>query len=448
MIGIGIRGVGVGRAAGVVVPPSTINLTSAEVQQGLVGIRSFTRNAARVYGYSGGASVFDFIVNGTSATIQANSDFGAGDGLISVSVDGGAFANASHVGSTYTLFTGLSNTAHRVVIVYGGAFGNAPFILASGNVMAVTGAPPQVSTASVWLSPLNSEGYNVITAGYGIANQANYVPTPVAGRGPGSMQTRPTYRFLSSSGYLELIHGGKYAFVSIDGGAPTRYDLGGTVNTFGIRQLRIATSGTHTYNVWFDTTYLPATQQCAAFVGLDAAPAAITSGRMEQWGDSITAGQSASNTGEIDIYGAAAACGYAGEAYGASGQTIGALATAISAQLAAKLSTPADDVCVIATGRNNSSWNATAITDYTNIINACLPYFKKILCRGVLPEGSPNVAVNPGISALVTALANPKVVYINPDAWTGIATSDGVHPTDAGYATIRGYAAPAYAPHV
>jgi lysophospholipase L1-like esterase len=72
--------------------------------------------------------------------------------------------------------------------------------------------------------------------------------------------------------------------------------------------------------------------------------------------------------------------------------------------------------------------------------------YGKVLCRGILP----NVAAQPLVDAANITLksvmdgkADAKLVWIDPTTWA-FSTDDGTHPNAAGYATLAGYAVPAY----
>ena len=434
---------------GAVISPSTLMLTSAQVQAVMLGIRNTTTNASRIYGYASAETVFAFLVNGTSAVLHLWSDGGDDGSLCSVSVDGGAFANvAASSGDAHPIFFGLANTTHVVLVKYGSAYANYPYISSSGTVLELTGAPPSMYTPAAWLDALNST--NVVGSVLKVANVTNYTPTNMPGQGASTMYSRPSLQFTGSPTRLDIVNGSKYVFVSVDGAAPTRYDLGGAVFPAGAAgYVRITCDGTqHRYNIWRDMG-LSANAFEHLYVGTDVAPVAHTAGRLEQWGDSITYGAGSSNTGAVDTYQVGAALGYTGAAYGISGYTTAQLATSIASWMSAKVSDPTNDVCVIAIGRNDvPTWSAAIATNYTTILNAVLPYYKKVLCRGVWPDSSgPYTAYNSGMQSFIAGFGNAKVVYIDPTTWTGITTADGTHPTDAGYVTLAGYAKTAYAPY-
>ena len=428
--------------------PSTTFFTSAQAQAVMVGLKNTVSNAARIYGYAGGETLFVFRVQGTSAVMHLWSDFNDDGTLCSVSVDGGAYVNVvASSGDSHTIFTGLPNTTHIVLVKYGPAYGNSPYILSSGTVLELTGAPPALNTPVAWLDTFNTA--NVIGSALKVTGQTNYLPAQMPGTVT-TLMTRPSFMFNSSTSYLDIISGSKYVFVSIDGASPTRYDLGASLNPNSyMGYLRVPTSGTHRYNVWRDLG-ASANVYTHLYVGVDSAPSTISAGRMEQWGDSITFGQGSSNVGEVEVYRVGSALGYTGQAYGISGLQTAGLDANLTTQLPAKVSVPANDVCIIAIGRNDiGSAFSVVSANYSSIISKVLPYYKKVLCRGVWPDSSgPYTAWNAGLAALVTSLANPKVVYIDPATWTGVNTVDGTHPSDSGYTTLAGYAQTAYTPYV
>jgi lysophospholipase L1-like esterase len=179
---------------------------------------------------------------------------------------------------------------------------------------------------------------------------------------------------------------------------------------------------------------------------------------MDQFGDSITAGDSGSGmgtqtntTGDVDTLGVAANLGFAGATYGISGLTIEGLETALPTILAALPAASSADMAVLAIGRNDvgTGFDAPRQTYFNNIVDALLAKgYGRVICRAVLPDASSWDSFNTTMQSLVTARANPKVVYVPTSTWTGVTTSDSVHPDQAGYLTLRGYAITAYAPHI
>jgi lysophospholipase L1-like esterase len=254
----------------------------------------------------------------------------------------------------------------------------------------------------------------------------------------------PSLRFRTTATKLLIQSSNNFVYVSIDGAAPTKYDTSNTTalatQVFTVSGL----SGDHVYNVWASNNVSSSRFSVAS----DASIIDLSSKRrLDQWGDSLTGGDQpgAGLSGDVETMSVASVLGMVGSTYGIGGETIAGLAGRMANNVTGKTAS-ASDVCIIAIGRNDTVWDATAITNYTAIISAALAKYGRVLCRGVLPEGA-NLfpTVNNGISALVTSIANANVVFVNTSSWSGIATADGVHPTAAGYVTVRGYAAAAYA---
>lgn len=428
-------------------PPVTITATGAEFIAAQAA--SYRDAGSKLYLLStGGGNVSSFValIKGSSATLDLRNDASYYPGAARVSVDGGAFSDASVVGSVYTLFDGLTDAWHTVTIETGSIWGVSNIHLLPAVVaLSVTGVDAAWVAPNYWLHAGESNGL-IHTTGAVAANVADYVPPNVLVAPVTNTSNVGTIRFRSAATKLFIFASSSHVFYSRNGGAPIR------ISTSGRGAVVEGFDGTAaTYNVWSaGGRYLS--------VGADAALVDVgAKRRMDQFGDSITAGDSVAGsadqtTGDVDTLGVAAALGFAGATYGISGQTIATLATNITPTLAALPAAGASDVAILAIGRNDlaGDMDSTEQTNYNAIVDALLTQgYGRVICRGVLPEsGGPFTAFNTTMESIVTARADPKVVYINTNAWSGIATGDGVHPTIAGYGTIRGYAIPAYTPHI
>jgi lysophospholipase L1-like esterase len=425
------------------VAPTTAQYAIASVVSGFVGqVDDSTGGRKYITAYinGGDAGAIVFYVKGTSASAWAyhwSGNYTNVAGLLECSIDDGAFTTPTPVSAKFPLFTGLSDTTHKVVIRCAAAY-SSMYMTTAGNVIEATGAPSSVNTAP-----------NVIQ--YGTAN--TYWTTPTASKG-GAWTPAPTntgmpvsgtsstysVKFKTSSAYLDIVSRGAYVGVSIDGATPTYYAVPTS------RLLRVTTSGTHDYYV-FAIAAAPNGTADMFSIGLDSAPIATTAAkRLHQYGDSITYGSSATSVVHTDVQRVAAALGYVGQNIGISGQTSTTLATNVVTQAAQANGNVANDIAVLAIGKNNPGNFISA--DFDSITTTLLTYYKKVLVRGVLETGEDFTAYNSSMSSWVTGKGNPNIVYISSESWTGIATSDGVHPTNAGYVTIAGYAVTAYTPHV
>jgi lysophospholipase L1-like esterase len=420
--------------------PVTVNLTYAQFDQGgVAGPTDTTRTAGRIF-WAAGNTFWYGLIKGTVATITA-SHTGTPNGAYEVSVDGGAFTALNQVSGSYTLFTGLSDINHVVIIRIGGAFGNNAFFLSTGTVFSCTGVAAGITKRFV------SQPYDITgNASWSCAftqPAATYNNPPkraaMFGVNTTAGSSIPVVRFSSALTQIWVYTNQLFVFVSVDNAAPTRYSTGASPTASAVFNVPATFDGTtHTYNVW------SANVNGAAgvfYVYADSALLTLTNaGRIDQYGDSITRGAGSTSSGDVDTMQVGAMLGRVGSTYGIDGNTIATLQARMSAALLVKDTDNTKDVAIIAIGRNDTLWDATAITNYTDIINQLLVKYKTIICRGVLPEGA-NIwpTVNNGISALVTSIGNANVKWMPTSAWTGIATADGTHPTDAGYVQIRNY---------
>jgi GDSL-like Lipase/Acylhydrolase family len=427
--------------------PTTVTATGTQFLA--AASASYRATASKLYLQSttgNNVSSFTFLAKGTAATLDLRNDAASYPNAVRVSVDGGALNIAPNVGSVYTLFTGLSDTWHRVTIQTGTAWGvNNLHLLPSGTALSVTGVDAAWVAPSYWLHPGDSGSLFHTTGALG-ANVTDYLPANVLVPAVTNTSNVGTVRFRAAATKLFIYSNTNCLFYSRNGGAPVRVPV--TANTGTVIEGFDGTEAT--YSVWSNGGRFVSVGTDAPLVDVGAKK------RMDQFGDSITAADSVAGTadqnrGDSDVLGVAAALGFAGATYGISGQTIAALKTNIVTQLAALPAAGPLDVAVLAIGRNNlvGDMDATEQADYSAIIDSLLAKgYGRVLCRGVLPDSQVWTAFNATMSSVVAAKADARAVYINTNSWTGIANGDGTHPTIAGYATIRVYAIAAYAPHM
>lgn len=427
--------------------PTTVNFTAAQFSPGLTGSVSTTKNAARIY-MRGAVSLWSGFISGTEAKLTSPSDFGDQPGSMQVAINGGAFTLAPNTGSVYTLFTGLPHATRFVEVRYDPQMADAPYVASSGNVLEVTGQPPTLAT----LSNKVHNGANSTTGFYSgaqVANAATYTPPLQAQKGQnygsniGSIKIRGAFTKLAVT-----VNGSRKIAVSKNGAAPSFYTVADETDN-PIRAMIVPCDGsTATYYVWDDGNgrnnnghFAVAGDSTLLDVG--------TRRRMEQYGDSITFGSGPNATSrDTETMRVAAAMGFVGSTSGVSGLTIGGLNTLLDTVLPAR-TVASTDVAILAIGGNSAAEGIDPAeqADYSSCIDKLIAKgYGKVLCRGILP----NVAAQPLVDAANVTLksvmdgkADAKLVWIDPTTWA-FSADDGTHPNAAGYATLAGYAVPAY----
>ena len=433
------------------VSPSTTNFTYAQAGSNITGNIALNSPTGKVTAVSATSTrypgVWAGVITGTDASIVAYQNTSTQPaGMVEVSVDGGPFTSCAISGGKYVLFAGLSQASHLVLVRINSAYSTSANFPNSGTLLSVTGAPPSIVSYSNWVQPGDGNSNTAHTNAI-IANPqgAGYTPASVIDNSANAQANISSVAIKGDPTELLIFSRARYFFLSVDGAAGTRYDAGSTATAE--RMVRITgLSGTHTYYVW--------TGQQGAYPILSIGGVystgisnIATKKRMDQYGDSITAGQGATCYGDTDTFKVAHALGYVGGNYGVSGNTVANLYARMPTILAEK-SVTASDVAVLAIGRNDisASWDATRISNYTSMVSSLLTAgYGKVICRGILPEGAQTwTSQNGSIQSIVTGFADSRVVFCDTSSWSGIATSDGTHPTDAGYVTVANYAQPAY----
>lgn len=428
--------------------PTTVNFTAAQFSPGITGSVSATKNAARIY-MRGAISLWSGFISGNEAKLTTPSDFGDNPGSVQVAIDGGAFTLAPNTGSVYTLFTGLTHATRFVEVRYDNAMGDAPYVASSGNVLEVTGQPPTLTT----LANKVQDGANSATGFYSgalVANTATFSPPLQAQKGVtygsniGSVKIRGAFTKL-----VVTVNGARKIAVSKNGAAPVFYDVADETNN-PIRAMRIPCDGsTATYYVWDDGNgrnnnghFAVAGDSTLLDVG--------TRRRLDQYGDSITFGSGPGATSrDTETMRVAAAMGFVGSTNGISGLTITACKTLLDTVLPLR-TVGVTDVAILAIGGNSASGgiDSTEQADYGLCIDKLLAKgYAKVLCRGILNNsGAAQELIdscNATLKGVMDGKADSRLAWIDPKPWT-FTTVDGTHPDAAGYASIAGFALPAY----
>lgn len=452
MFGLGLdiwRGVkGVGGNGGAAVPPSpsTTNFTSAQILASFNG--PITNDGTKIH-MRQSRTLWAGFITGTDAKLTATTDFGDFDSVIQVAIDGGAFGLAPRTGQVFTLFSGLSHATRFVEFRVSEGAGDGAYVTG----LAVTGTPPALQTMpSIQVGTDSATG---LYAGAKVDNDdAAFLPMLQASKGEdygsniGSVKLRGAFTTLAVTCMAVRRIG-----VSKNGGAPTFYTATAETGESGqppSRAIRVPCDGSvATYHVWDDGVvrnsggvFAVSGDSTLLDIGLRAA--------MVQFGDSQTYGSGpGAISSDVETMQVAAALGYAGTTMGVSGLTIEGLLAKLDTWLPA-ITTRAADVAVLAIGANNAGAGITS-TDQANYL-ACINKLKakfagKILCRAILPPNEdPSMAdpANALLKSVVTTLADPRVIWVDTKTWSPWGTQDGAHPTAAGYATLAGFAIPAY----
>lgn len=435
------------------ISPATVSYTAAQFLNGFTGPISTTKNAARVY-FRVQSTLWTGWITGTEAKWTMTSEFGDFDGAVQVAVDGGAFSGAVRVGQVHTLFTGLANTMHFVEIRIADGLGDVAYMASSGNVLTVTGAPPLLLTYSTKIQ-VGADSNLGLYSGATLANVATYTPLLQAPKGQdygsnvGSVKIKGAFTNLVVS-----LNGNRKIGVCKDGGPPTFYTATDEANS-PARAIVVPCDGsTAVYNVWDDGNFFNG----GIFgVSVDSAFLDIgTKRRLDQYGDSGTFGSGPGATSvDTETMSVAAKMGFVGSTSGLSGLTITGGKAFLDTVLAARV-VAATDVAILALGGNSAEGgiDATEQADYGICIDKLVAKgYGKVLCRGILPlaDSASNALVitaNATLKSIVLAKSNPNVIWLDTATWTGYDTTDGAHPTAAGYVTLAAYAYPAYVPLV
>lgn len=434
--------------------PSTLNFGATNFNKGWSGLTDKTTSGTKINLFSSSVqskpnSIWFGMITGTDAFVAGifQNTSSTPFPMVRVSVDGGAYTDCTFTAGEWVLFTGLPQAQHKVCIIFNEAYGASVNVHKTTTNLRVIGAPPSVEVYDNWRQV--SDGNTDVWYGNSLENngQTNYLPietrsTSILSDRVNSMAVRGDYTKLA------ITSRDRYVFVSVDGAAPTRYDVG-TVRPMGITISGL--SGTHTYNIWNSGTD---GNNLFGVGGLLAT--GITSlgtrKRFIQLGDSITEGVTPSTTrGNAEVTMVAAALGRVGLNSGVAGNTIGDARTRFG-PLVTRLpgGATSDDVLLIALGTNNLTFvggtdydlNAQGKIDYPLLIaDAVAQGWGLIICRSVMQSTNNNpVTANAAIQSYVTASGDPRVKYLNMTP-LGVAYAGG-HPDDTEYVNIRNYAVP------
>jgi hypothetical protein len=430
------------------IPPSTLNIASATAASYVRQTKSLTFAAGKV-SIRGTYSYIVLDITGTSAYINADDSTFAN--YIMVSIDGAAFVNCAKVSAgRYALFENLAQATRSIIVRTGVT--NAAWLTSKTDVISVTGAPPSCTSATNF-----AYCYDGVTKSslYTFANPngAGFTPTPMPksiGAASSSLRS-PMIEFLSSTTYLDILSCQSYVFVSVDEAAPTVYNLvSATATSDGVaRRLKITgLSGSHRYRIWTDAGTSITGNFPILDVGTSDTPTAIAApkGRLDCFGASQTAGGNYSGVtnAHTAIYAACAMMGRVGSGIGLAGAGIATQEPLIEGDWTAnKTIDLANDYAILqaTTNDGNTTYNATQITAYNNVIDYLLTKYKGVRIIGTYPTYTSDAAPTGNIYPLATAslqsivtnylIANPSadLQFIDSTSWTSpkLIGTDGLH---------------------
>lgn len=365
-----------------------------------------------------------------------------GDGsTFSYSVDGGSFTDsAPNSGlALLTIFTGLSDTSHTVVIKAGNYTDYT-------NMLVVVGAAPALTAPSGY-----SAQHVVKTAdGFSVDNSYDrFGSTPTEGYI--GLMNRGSFRFKATTDTIRVWcraeTGTAKIGLCVDGDADnittaTAADTYGWVSFSGLDG-----NAEHTYRVITGPSVF---YYSAMASGVNATPLTPWPADYYQ-GDSIVAG---STIADNDIFNWPARVGLltnrGWQIKGTAGGT--AVTQGVAQKASPGDSTPVPENVFLEWGYNDHGGysDATfraAVTEILTQVAADLPS-AKIRWLGIFPGSAANAfttptraAMNTAISEQVAAFADADVTYVNTDSLSVVATSDSTHPNATGAAAIGDFLA-------
>lgn len=421
----------------------------------------------------------------TGHTLKLRSKMpGASPNPFIISVDGGPpFTPTFYTpfsDSTATVFSGLADRRHyveiRVNIV--GGYSAASAFFTAGTVFTVTGGNPGLdySIGTSWM--LTDASFPGVLAsatrarnatgglnGGNVVPAINEVTNTQDGGTPANYLRGQAFKINVTAKEVWVWSGETVTHYSVDGAAPVRVNFNTDRPLLSVHQqitgsrswkrLIIDLDDTLPHDIYIFPGYV-AGETTYSCQGVALNPGGIfntvsTTKRVVAFGDSITEGNSATagqSSSAQYIYATSAKLGALGITRGKGGITAATLDTDTASIISALGFVP--DVVEIEIGRNDGATSSAAfIISYTNIFNAHLSNgTNKVICRGVslggLVVGSPparDADISTAVAARQATLTGTQaLVYIPTTAWTQPATSDGTHPTEAGYTTITGNA--------
>ena len=434
-------------------PPATIFKSFTELAGSYIGFYSIPSGGRGNMQTSGMA----FRIKGSSASMYGF----AGDSTpFRVLVDSDVFSTRvipTFASSKIPLFSGLADTWHDV-IVWRDNSGTGQGLAITGNFLEVYGsnADAQPMGQIYYANESSFPGVSTVQ----VVSQANYptgyndiaTTTGWSTRPCGAIHMRARYEKL----YVFCKNDVTHVMLSIDGAIATLCTVSAwddsTQELFGWRLINTPASPS-TYKELIlsagnDTVFVitpgmhgvMATGSTASIVS----PSNTSKRHVAMLGASQTEGVNIGAGGmRTDIQLAQNRLPIYATSNGSAGGTITGLTAAIPT-IAPKFR--AKDIALLSIGINSADDGAFQ-GDYQALIAAVLAAgWTKVICRGLVTTLN-NDTKNAKISAAVTAIGNPNVVYADVSTWTAttngaggtIAMPDGAHPNAAGFATMADF---------
>jgi hypothetical protein len=446
------------RGRGAYAPSIQRTFNDAAVSNGYSGYFDLSTNANR-RGWVVNKSALIGYVSGTQA--QLNVTFAGDTTPFRVRVDGGAEQQLTVSGGLCTLFTGLTDGPHLVVVRPENSTGFGDTSSSGSAVLTVQGVNPTWTPLGVQYN-LNDPAfpgyhtYGTLPA-QGAAITPTYAVTNNGGTGTNWGPFNGSMHFRAQGTGIWVFTSETSFWYSINGSAMTQATLMPTTQISGLNCLEwkqipgLALDPNTLQEVILNSDSLGANNpicQSVMIAGPTATLAASNNTKINVcvFGASQVQGAGAT-IGATDMYQVMPLIpGIAVGGSGNSGQTV---AQAVVAMPLWAPQYPKKHTILLSIGFNSAD-DASFQGDYTNLINACLTAgWTRVICRGTMTVNqSVNLGKNAKIQAAVSALGNANVVYADVSTWVGsvdgsvgVMMPDSAHPNAIGYTTQAGYVA-------
>lgn len=373
-----------------------------------------------------------------------------------VSIDGGAFTEytTSAGYAWYTVATGLSDTAHSVVVK---AFTSTGFLYISDvSTLRVTGAAPAVGYAT------GMGAYTVVGSSY--LKQGGDANTGAANGYSSGAHVQWTsggaIYFSANCTDLWIWAWGVGRFALVQDGVLLGTTAGSGTSFYELYHVGTGLSGTHDYQIV--NVYNNGATQLGYANGVVVgggtgivASTPTTRGELVQWGDSIAVEQNfITNGADGQAFQTAIALGFIPHKHALSGQKWSWAATNYTMAYGTYQH---PGVVFVLFGTNEAlagDSTVTMVSNMTTALNALLALLDSealVFVKGILPSSNSTISANRSTynTALqngVAAIGDARLHWVNTDGVIVPATDtdDGVHPNATGYGKISDLEVAAY----